>query len=169
MDFVISKVCLSICALLLLVTIGGTFDEPLSSAELREIMIVADRFDDLILTLVERGCEAKHVYRMPSLASGSAITMTLRTSGLEIQSENARHDVALSYPLHLWEWNLTELNQSDVEWMDSSAWPLAATSGELLRIEVMKIPIQGVATMMVFLTLADGRASIALQPCPPAR
>ena len=156
MDFAISKVCLSICALLMLAAIGQALDKPLSSEERGEIEAIADRFGDLILTLVEEECEAEIVYRIPSLATGSAITMTVRTSGLEVQSENARYEVALPCHLHMWEWNHTELNQSEVEELDSSCQPLVAVSGDLLRIETMWISIQSVATMMVFLHPFDG-------------
>ena len=154
MDFVISKVCLSICALLMLASIGQTLDGALSTEERRDVEAIASRFEELVRTLLERGDETVHIYRVPLLATGAAVSMIIRTSGAEVVSEHAKSDVMFPYPLHLWEWNLTDLNGTDVEELDSSSRPLVAVSGNPLRIEVARIPVQSVPTVMLFLSPA---------------
>ena len=161
MDFVISRVCFSIFALLVLSAVSQALHEPLSAADRRDIETIAGQFDGLVRILAEEGREAKHIYRVPSLAAGSTITMTVRTEGVEMRSENALKVVGLTYPLHLWRWNLSALNQSDVEELDSLCQPLVAVSDDLLRIEVMQIPVQGLPTTMIFVYSVDVRAATA--------
>ena len=167
MDFVISKVCLSICALLILASISQTLDGTLSTEERRDVEIIASQFERLIRTLLERGNEAVHIYRVPSLATGEAVTMTIRTNGVEVVSEHATCDIMLPCPLHLWKWNLTDLNRTDVVELDSSSQPLATVSGDTLRIEMARIPVQSVATAMLFLSLACDPNTTASSQCPP--
>ena len=154
MDFVISKVCLSISALLILASIGQTLDGVLSTEERRDVEAIASRFEGLIRTLLERGDETVHIYIVPSLATGAAVTMTMRTSGVEVSSGHVRSDIMLPHPLHLWIWNLTDLNRTQVDELDSSSGHLVAVSGDTLRIEMARIPVQGVAIAMLFLSLA---------------
>ena len=161
MDFVISKVCLSICALLILTSIGQSLDGVLSTEERRDVEAIASRFEELMRTLLERGGEAVHIYRVPSLATGAAVSMTIRTSGVEVVSEHAKSEVMFPCPLHLWKWNLTDLNRTDVDELDSSSRPLVAVSGNALRIEVTRIPVQSVATVMIFLSPACNQDTTA--------
>lgn len=146
----ISKLGLSICALLVASVLGQVLNEPLSTSERRGLEAVAEQLDDLMSTLVDGGCEASHSYTVPSLATGSSVVMTIRLGGVEVRSENALATILLCDPLHLWEWDGTELNRSMVDGLDSSSDPLVAVSGDRLHIAVLLVPVQGIWTTMTF-------------------
>ncbi|UCE80940.1 MAG: hypothetical protein JSV94_00405 [Methanobacteriota archaeon] len=154
MDFVISKAALSICALLVASVLGQTLSEPPTSSELRGLEAVADHIDDLLSVLAGVDCEITHAYDVPSLSTGSTITLIFRTGGVEISSEDAQVTISSRMRIHLWEWNGTELNRSIIDGLDTNHDSLVVVTGDQLRIFATHIPVQSVSMYMTFVRLA---------------
>ena len=154
MDFVISKVGVSLCALLALSVLGGELTEPQSVTEHEELKAIGRQFDDLISSMAEGGCEARCVYDVPWLSMSLPIVMTIWTGGVEVKSERAQSVVATSNTIHLWPWDGADLNTSTVDELNSSCDPLAVASGDRITLAVRVIPVQSVLKTMVFVSAA---------------
>ncbi|MDH3365385.1 MAG: hypothetical protein OEM29_05220 [Thermoplasmata archaeon] len=155
MDFVISKVGLSICALLVMSVLGQSLYGPESSSDRDALDSIIERFDDLLRTCAEVGGEVDHLYHVPYLPGGSAIAMTFRPGGIIAGSDNALACAETCYPLHLWDWNGSDLNLSIVDELDRVCSQLESESGDRLRIEMRTALVQSVATTMVFISIAE--------------
>lgn len=155
MDFVMSKLGLSVCALLVVSILGEAFAEPMADRERDELVGVAERLNRLISALLASGGEATYVYLVPSLSTGSGISMTITTNRLELASPSAKAVASPLCAIHLWQWNGTELNHSEMVDRDASCAPVVALSGDNLLIAMLLVPVQGVTTTLVFMELEN--------------
>jgi hypothetical protein len=155
MDFVISKVGMSICALLVVSVLGQSLYESSSTGEMDALEGIVRLFDRLLYNCVVAGEDVDCLYRVPHLPGGSLVCMTFYPSGVIASSEDARVRAETCCPLNLWHWSGDELNQTELGEMNRDCDPIESTSGDGLLIEVRRVPVQSVSCRMAFVSLAD--------------
>jgi hypothetical protein len=155
MDFVISKVGMSICALLVVSVLGQSLYESFSTGEMDALEGIVRLFDRLLYSCVEGGEDVDCIYRVPHLPDGSLVCMTFHPDSVIASSEDARILAEMCCPLNLWDWSGDELNQTVLSEMNRDCDPIEATSGDGLLIEVRCVPVQSVSCRMAFISLAD--------------
>jgi hypothetical protein len=155
MDFVISKIGMSICALLVVSVLGQSLYESSSSGEMDALDGIVRLFDHLLYSCVKAGEDVDCIYRVPHLPDGSAVFMTFHPGGVIASSEDARVHTETCCPLNLWDWNGDELNQTMLGEMNRDCEPIETASGDGLLIEVRCVPVQSVSCRMAFVSLAD--------------
>jgi len=155
MDFVISKVGMSICALLVVSVLGQSLYESASTGEMDSLEGIVRLFDRLLFSCVEGGEDVDCIYRVPHLPDGSLICMIFHPGGVIASSEDARVHAETCCPLYLWDWSGDELNQTVLGEMNRDCDPVETTSGDGLLIEVRCVPVQSVLCRVAFVSLAD--------------
>ncbi|HUV61757.1 MAG TPA: hypothetical protein VMW71_06290 [Thermoplasmata archaeon] len=155
MDFVISKVGMSICALLVVSVLGQSLYESSTTSEMDALEGIVRLFDHFLFNCVRGGEDVDCLYRVPHLPDGALVCMTFHPGGVIASSENARVYAETCCPLNLWDWSGDELNQTVLGEMNRDCDPIESTSGDGLLIQVRCVPIQSVPCRMAFVSLAD--------------
>jgi hypothetical protein len=155
MDFVISKVGMSICALLVVSILGQSLHELSSTGEMDALEGIVRLFDRLLYSCMEGGDDVDCIYRVPHLPDGSLVRMAFHPGGVIASSENAWAHAETCCPLNLWDWSGDELNQTVLGEMNRDCNPIETSSGASLLIEVRCVSVQSVLCRMAFVSLAD--------------
>jgi hypothetical protein len=134
MDFVVSKVAMSICALLVVSVLGGAVGNEVLFKKVDELDSI---LTDLSITLeksVYSGCEGNTVWRIPFLSDGQSIDISVRDSSLSARAGERSAVLRPACDVHTWLWNGSALNRTSVEALDANAPSVSTYSGRALEI-----------------------------------
>jgi hypothetical protein len=154
MDFVISKVGLSVCALVSASVLGAVLADSGLDERRHELRAVLERMCDLVSSAAVTGGDSVRVFCIPSLSTGEPIKATITTDGASMSSGTAS---VVDHPcsqVHLWRWDGRDLNDSVVAELDISYGETTAQSGDALEIFAMSTVMDGVHRVLVFVLLA---------------
>lgn len=150
MDFVVSKVAMSICALLVVGVLSGALDSQDSGLLTDELDAMVAQVCSLIDRAVLTGAEASLTWSVPLLASGGEVTFSIHSGTVRADSEGrgcARQPVS---GVHTWTWNGIGLNESAVRAYDSSSSPVELASGDDLVLSTELVILDGEPTTLAF-------------------
>ncbi len=136
MDFIVSKVAMSVAALITVGAVGGIFDLCLASDHERELEVVLDDLSHRLILVSSSRPGSACAWTVPTLTDGGRIVMNLT---LEAISASTSEHVAFRQPpveLHTWLWEGGLLNISAVQELDRAARPLLVPSGSAVVMEV---------------------------------
>jgi hypothetical protein len=155
MDFIVSKVAMSICALLVASVLCGVVDENVlfrSSGELRAVL------DDLTSTIeasAYSGSESDIMWTVPFLSNGDSIDVSVNSVAIKASAGQESAIVKLTCRLHTWTWNGSSLNKSSLEPLDASSPSVESRSGHGLGIAVRVISFENQDAAFVFVRATD--------------
>jgi hypothetical protein len=149
-DFVVSKVAVVICALLVLTVMSEATGRDSTLVAREALGQALDGLCKLAESMCLAGGEAVAVWTVPSLPSGAAIKVTI-TSDL-VRGESEGHQVLRRPPwdLHTWSYDGAELNESMVADLDLSSAPVHLGSGECLTVMTRLVLLNDENRLMVF-------------------
>ena len=150
MDFVVSKVAMSICALLVVATLGGMFKGDMFVDRRGELETILDRLCSLTDRLERSGLETRLSWQVPALSTGKGIEIAVHGNTFSAESENYKVMRQAENPVHLWAWDGKGLNRSEVECLDGLAQELRLVSGQLFELRVSPVMIENEREQMVF-------------------
>lgn len=160
MDFVASKVGMSICALMVSSILVAVHDDTRAADLERELDGLACGLAEDLSSALLGGVESRIVDKVPWLSTGEAVDLAVGSASLLLRCGNAVACVGLAHDVHLWQWNGTCLEDGEVEALDSEASPLALSSGDIFETTVEEVTVNGVDVLMLFVhpaRLADGQ------------
>lgn len=150
MDFIVSKVAMSVCALLVAGVLAELADptnyvDAASELEgyLRELCSVAEAG-------VLAGCELDSTYMVPFFSDGSMVTIELERGAFFAQSRGAHAYVEPRMRVHVWRWDGHPLNSTSVEQLDTDTPGLAFRSGDGIEIQTRLVVFDNEPRLMVF-------------------
>lgn len=154
MDFVISKVAMSICALVVAGALSGCMDprnfvDP--SAELDDLV---REFCGLVDRMVMSGSACSLTWEVPSLANGGGATLLIDQG---MVSAEGCGETSVGRPvscLHTWKNTGASLNASALELLDSLADGLGARSGERVFLTTELVLLDNEPRYLAFVTKA---------------
>jgi len=152
MDFIVSKVAMSICALVVVSVLGGVLgNSPLT----RGINELESALIDLA-TAIERSissrCEEITTWRVPFLSNGESMNVSIGCSVFRAWSGSSSAALKVACAVHTWDWNGTSLNSSTMETLDRESSAIVATSGRTLEIRTYVIMFEEREVPSAFVT-----------------
>ncbi|MGQ9587684.1 MAG: hypothetical protein ACUVT7_04795 [Thermoplasmata archaeon] len=155
MDFVVSKVAMSVCALLVLSVLAGAFSSERFVEKDAELESVAEDLSLLAERIWRSGSEIRMTWAVPFLSTGEGVEITIENSVVWAKSAT---DLAVRKPscgLHTWAWDCSELNSTTARELDSHARQVNARSGQSLELRTEHVLFESQTKLMVFVSLAD--------------
>lgn len=148
MDFVVSKVVMSICALMVVGALSGCL-APFADtgAELEDIV---GTFCGLVDRAVMSGSAASLAWEVPFLADDQRMTFTVHRGVVTAECCSER---ATGQPLtgvHTWRNTGASMNISGLSLLDAASDPLTAGSGAALLLVTDLVLLDGLPTYLAF-------------------
>jgi len=153
MDFVISKVVMAICALLVIATLTGLFTEESLLGNDRGISHVLDEFCEIAARA--NMCESDVLWQTPFLLDGGVVTMSIQKESVLAESSGEAAARQLSSRVHLWRSDGRPLNESAILALDSDAGSLVFESGTTVEIVSRMLTYEDGPRIFVFVYLND--------------
>jgi len=147
---VISKVALSICALLVVSVLGSAFGQDIFLKDQDELSRILTDLADTIERRAWSTCESTVTWSLPFLVDGSRVELEVSSSGLIARSGGRACAVELSCGVHTWHWNGSALNETIVEALDASSPGIRSVSGQTLEVETKAVCYENRSTMFAF-------------------
>lgn len=160
MDFVASKVGMSVCALMVSAILVSVLEGSQTAYTESELDGIAREMAEDLSSALLGGVRSSVVDQVPWLATGEALEVAVARDSLLLRSGGAAACVAFAHDVHLWLWNGSSLDLREVEALDLTTPHLEASSGDLLETAVESIEVDGVDVLMVFVRVigqADGQ------------
>ena len=147
-----SKVGMSICALVTATVLGAVMAEFEGDDRWQELRSIANRLCGAISSAALGYGDVVTAYSIPSLSSGEEVVATITVDGALVSSGGLS---AVDHPctqVHLWRWDGEELNGTVIAGLDEAHPQVEARSGETLEILTMTLMIEESLQTMVFVT-----------------
>jgi len=154
MDFVVSKVAMSICALLVVSVLGEVLGDNALFRNADELDSVLNDLSTTLEASVWSGCETDIVWRVPFLSDGENIDVSVSDFVLSASSGQISSMLKPACDPHTWVWNGTALNRSSLEVLDIKALAVKTCSGLALTIQTRVISFENQDALFVFVSAA---------------
>lgn len=132
MDFVVSKVAMSVCALLVIGVLSGAVGSKETELVGDELRAMVTHVCSLIDRAVLSGAETSMKWSVPGLASGGSVEFSISRGIVTAASEGQECAARPLSGVHTWSWAGLGLNESSIRALDSSSGPVELVSGEVL-------------------------------------
>ncbi|MCU0852889.1 MAG: hypothetical protein MUC90_06555 [Thermoplasmata archaeon] len=153
MDFVISRVAMSVCALLVAGVLSGAVSLPQFEGEDIELRGIVEGFCGTAEDVAGSSSEVELTWTVPSLASGAVVGITVGCGLVTAESGDSRAMARPGCGIHLWEWDGTTLNRSHVEALDDGSLPLLVQSGDSMLLKSITVDFEGFSHPMLFVSV----------------
>lgn len=150
MDFVVSKVALSICALLVAGVLGSLYGDGALRDVRGELEGVARDFLSVASAALDAREECLASWEVPRLSGGEMVSVALSMDHVRVSTSLALFMIAAPFAMHTWSWNGTSVNESAVAELDASAPGVAASSGGVITVRTMIVDVGNDRELMVF-------------------
>jgi hypothetical protein len=130
MDFFVSKVALSICALLVVTILSGVTDRERFMDDGREVEGVLQDFCDIADRVFGERSAGTVLWTVPSLLTGNGIELVIDRGVVSCLWDGRSIVRQPQCYIHTWIWNGSPLNDSTVGNLDKDSVRLATSSGE---------------------------------------
>lgn len=152
MDFVVSKVAMSICALLVVTVLGGVLGNDILFSEVDELDSILTDLSIAVERSVWSACEGRIIWRVPFLSDGTSIDVSVRGSVFSAKSGERSAVLRPACDTHTWQWNGTSLNATCVSILDASSPVAIASSGHALEIRTQMIAYEDQSRILAFVS-----------------
>lgn len=154
MDFIVSKVAMSICALLVVSILGGLMS---GSSVTNKDIDLSRILDDLCYTIEEAGGSGAYgslLWRAPSMPDGEGVRFELSSD--VVRAVCGGHSEVRKPPcaIHTWAWDGSGMNMSRVAGLDDAEPLMGLESGEQLFICPQRVLLDNEYVLLVFVRLA---------------
>jgi hypothetical protein len=153
MDFVISKVVMSICALMVAGILGGMFSaNPLLDPK-GELESIADDFCSVADSAAVSTATLIMTWTIPFTSSGGSIHFELDRSIIRLESGSDKAVVRPVCDLRTWNCEGATLNSTELEALDRNSPKLVADSGDILELGSRTVILDNENRDLVFAAL----------------
>lgn len=153
MDFVISKVALSVCALLVVSVLSGVLAGTNVLDDSSELKGVLRELCSLVDSSVRSDSESAVEWTVPTLSDGRAITIVLADGMVRGEARGHRDACQPAASFHLWRYDGEALNSSMVDQLDSDAPNLTIASGQAVSVTTSVVMYENELTLFAFVGL----------------
>ena len=154
MDFVVSKVAMSICALLVVSVLGGVLEGNVLFRNTDELDSVLNDLSTTLENPVWSGCEVDATWSVPFLSDGTSISISVDDRALSARAGEKSAALKPACDLHTWAWDGTGLNRSSIAILDAKALPVESCSGFALEIRARLISFENQDRIFIFVSAA---------------
>lgn len=150
MDFVVSKVAMAICALLVIAVVSGFFSSGFLRGGTHAFHHILEEFCDLTERAAESGCESEMIWNVPFLPSGDGVTLSINKGTVLLESNEGSAAERPWCGVHLWHSDGRALNESTVTALDDGTGSLVFESGQSVEIVSKSIIFEDEPRIFVF-------------------
>lgn len=153
-DFVVSKVAMSLCALLVagcLSEIVSTSTGPDPGGDLARIL--ADLQEDVSSLAALQG-ECSLEWPVPTIPSGGLVELSIDGGRALARSGAEWRDAEVLPPPHTWGWDGLPLNSTELAQRDLASPVLTARSGDTLSLRMVAATLDGSEEPMLFASVS---------------
>jgi len=154
MDFIVSRVCMAVSALVVLGILAGLFVPGPASEPVEDLEAILEDLSRTVGLLAAHEAQGELLWAVPSLPSGESIRLEVLGCSAIAQSSHRTACAQLQVPLRTWLWSGQALNESELAHLDEAAEPLSAPSGTTLRMTMSTVQVAGVERVAVFVSVA---------------
>ena len=151
----ISKVAMSVCALIVATAVGHALIEGRAADDKAELEGVLRVLCDGVSTIALRGVESDLDFPVPRTADGDVLRLEISVYAMILRSANIAVVAHPCTPLHLWEWNGSEVRSSAIADLDGSHGPLEASSGEVVRLQTRWVVVDSSPKLLAFVSVYE--------------
>lgn len=152
MDFVVSKVAMSICALLVVSVMAAVLGNDILFKEVDELDSILMDLSVVVERSVWSGCEGSTVWRVPFLSDGESIDISVRGPVISAKSGDKSAVLQPACETHTWQWDGTSLNATCVSVLDASSPLTIASSGHALEIRTRMVTYEDQNRIFAFVS-----------------
>ena len=150
MDFVVSKVAMAICALMVVAVLAGVFSGGALVGRAHGFEHILTEFCELTERAGTTGPKSSIVWIAPYLPDGDGVTISIHRGIVLIESNDGSAADRPSRGIHVWHPDGRELNRSTVEALDRSAGTLSFESGQSVEIVAKSVTYENEQRLFVF-------------------
>jgi hypothetical protein len=154
MDFVMSKVAMSICALLVVGVLSGCLDPANFVDPGQELDDLVRRFCGLVDRAALSGSSCSVAWEVPSLSGGGDVTLLIHRGLVAAQGGG---EASVGQPVsgvHTWHNTGAAINASGLRLLDSAAEGLGACSGERILLTTELVLLENEPAYLAFVKRA---------------
>jgi len=153
-DFIVSKVALSVCALLTVAVLSNVFDRDRFVPTAAEVRRIVNDLRETIDSVYGGGTEKSVSWLVPRLPDGKDISICIIGGFIRGDAEGHSFIARPIAPVHTWAWDEKRLNESLIRDLDNSSDDIHAVSGEVFVISSMAARVDNDQTLLVFIRKA---------------
>ena len=150
MDFVVSKVAMVTCALLVLTILRGTVGTDVRTSVSEALEDILDGLCSLADGIMSAGGECETIWTVPPLPSGESIMITLEHGTLRGECEDHEVIRAPTALIRTWSYGGGSLNDSMMEELDAHSIPIRATTGHEIVISAELVLVNDEPVLLTF-------------------
>ena len=149
-DFVVSKVALSMCALLVAGCLSSVVEEALSPDLGMDLERVLDDILGTLTVMAAHGGESLVEWRVPVLPSGCCATVSFMSGGVVACADGLTR--AAQADIHVWAWNRLPVNGSTLRELDEVSAPLGKSTGDVVAFRGALVPVDDCVELLLFVS-----------------
>lgn len=150
MDFVVSKVAMSICALMVVAALSGAFDRDAFVGEDEGLSRILESLCDLVNRAATSRSEFAVGWIVPLLPSGDSMAISIQAGLVKAEGIGSTERAQPSCGLHTWVWDGGEMNLTAMVDMDETSPQLDFRSGETIIIRTVQVTLENEPRFLVF-------------------
>ncbi len=154
MDFIVSKVVMSVTALLVVSILAGLLSPDKFVDSDNDLVRVLDDLSSTIDRIAMSASEVTITWTVPFLSSGDEVLVTVQHSILSGSSNDRIARLQPVFELHTWSYDGSVLNTSTIEALDLSSDGIGCRSGQRLTISTAPVLLENESKLLVFLSRA---------------
>lgn len=151
-DFVVSKVAMSVCALVVVGVLAGVVDNEKFTNCDQELAEVLERFSGLVDRAAMCAFGFATGWTVPLSSDGSPIDVSIHAGVVRAESGNRVASLQPSCELHTWWWNGSRLNLSSIRALDESSPRLDFVSSEMILVRTIEMTVENELRHLVFVS-----------------
>jgi hypothetical protein len=150
MDFVVSKVAMSICALMVVAILGGVFNEGAFLDVNNELENIVDDFCSVADMIALAGAESSISWLVPFSSDGDPVS--IKIDGILVRAESGSESAVSQpvSPVRTWRYDGRSMNATQLAEMDATVNVLKARSGQSITLESRMVSVDNQNRMFVF-------------------
>ena len=154
MDFIVSKVVMSITALLVVSILAGLVS-PDKLVDLdTDLVRVLDDLSSIVGRTAMSASEVTITWAVPFLTTGGEVLVTVHHSILSGSSGSQRVRVQPIFELHTWSYDGSMLSTSTIHTLDNSSEDVECRSGQKFTICTASVLFENGSRLLLFLSRA---------------
>jgi len=153
MDFVVSKVAMSACALMVVTILAGMVEQGMLFDDRSELEGIVRQFCSLAGRMMTTGSEAKVGWTVPSLADGQGIEFRVERRVVTGKADEMASKMQPMFDIHTWEWDGRGLNESVIASFDGASPGIVAVSGRTVFLEASSVILDDEPRLLLFASL----------------
>ncbi len=150
MDFVVSKVALSVLALMTAGTLYGLYDGDMLTDAEGDLDRILQRFADETVWPSTDIVESRVIWEVPGLPDGGVVWLVVGGPVVEAHSGNSVAALMLPTDMHTWSPTGVPLNATTLESLDDGSPMLRACTGQHVTVESAEVMVDNSQELLLF-------------------